>query len=1632
MFNNSKDVSNAFLEAIDIISDKKVNSADFTSTIKGTIIECKDASIGKYLIKYQNSTLQAYAPPNVKYPKNVLVYINVPNGDLREYKTILGTFSELGSNYIEDYIGEEYYDTGKNFIDNTNLLIKLSSFYSERQILYKRNGDNNIISLSENIENEIKNGNFLKISGTIQTQIPFNQQYNTGRYGIEINIIVKNSATGNPQLQSFYFDSINFEGNPYLFTTATFQQVSYPIDSSNFVAIDSIIAFVEDFPLQEDNKDATAADIIISNLTINGSYKLDDIEKNTVGLILKAKQGYTFNVSLEDDEQTRTIEASLRVKMKEVNLEEQGVRIYWFKQDLKVTPSSPYFLNLGGLGWKCINPNINSNELGEEDQVVYNFNPTSSIVISSNEVLYSKQTRFKCIAVYDNKIYSKDFIIFNNGATYEVTLQSTEGTEFSYSTGHPNLICRVWGYNNGDKEELTSNGKYIFYWQVCNNQNITTEIKENLEEKNKYLFAQERLKDINNKIGNSIYWNDKGEEQDYNYFSIPFDIQKNYSWFYEEYKKIIIKYINSQRPVKNILYNVDLHQIINNSTFRCSCYEINNEIQQLVGTATIVIKNTQAPREGYSLMINHGDQVFLYNQDGSSLHNDSIDSPYEIFDLSYTLFYNGTAIQQQDLNGIEAKWKVPCQDTMLIVSGQDENQDYIYVNGNTLKIDVNKNYNSYLSNNDIYLILPYKEQVFTVKTNFTFSKEGENGTNGTKYYFKIKPQQGKDAIARIDKNNKDIELILQPELWYNGVRTTDFNQINWKVLKNILDDNKISFIKNFNPIIDTKKEQITFSIKSDKQDGSLESLNNDSLMNIIEAECKKNGFKYYANLPIITLKEYYDKDFYFVDLDDSNFGFRYVTYKNDGTNPSYDNRTPFKINIFKKMGSNFEDVSLYNSENFNYQWKILPEQSPLMFIDFSKYKKDQNENVIFTNICKVIPNNIFTKGNQVSNAVFLTIKKGEKLFAEIHIPIHFMLNKYENRALNDWNGTSIEINNEQGYILMPQVGAGHKENNNFTGVILGDSITKVQQQNSEGETIDSISNETGLFGYGGGVRTIFLDAETGNATFGNKALGQILIRVDKEALIQSQDYSDEYYMLDNDADEETKKRVRQNTGMQIQFSNTPHIRFGSGNFSVEANGFLTAKGGGNIAGWQISDDSLSKGRVKISSDNRDDEDPSKEDNTKKALLVTDATNKDIFSVDYRGFLHSQQGDIAGWIIQPNKLYNENVGLAPHNWIYKQIEGDDEPLRTGVFWAGEPDKSEIINFAGIHFAKRNFFVTEKGLLYSKAGNIGSWNIAEEGLYSADKTVGMSSGKISYSYVINTAGENVKQTHNLCFWGGESTGKNTGKFNFWVSSDGYLFSRYGMIGNWYIGENGLYQSPAADVDYKYQDYTWTWSDKTSNFSFKNDGKESTITTKTLNYANTNYTYETSEGGIYIGSDGMRFGSLFHVSPGEGLYAYAGKIGGITINQSGLSATHWKITGDGTAYFSAATINGSDIVQCNLSGSAAGGGVSGGGMRMGSGGAGTSYMSPQVKTGENGDTWEDYINNKIKDVMTKNNIISILKGGTDDIDFGCDITGTGLYSKNIWVSGDGDVATENYVKDLLEDYAKKSDIPSTPPSA
>ena len=1394
MLNNSNQISEAILEAINIISDKKISKAEFSSTIQGTIVECKDASLGKYLVKYQDSLLEAYSTsPSVSYSKDSLVYIFVPDGNLKEYKVILGTTKQLGTNYIEEFTGEEYFDTGENFI-SSDYTIAMSSYQTKQYELFNRNSENNIITLSENIVNEIKNANYLKMTGTVQTGLPYDQKRN-GHYGIRITLIMKNSATGVEEPQDYYFDNNNFFGNPYEYTTASNQVVSCQIDSDNFVAVDRIVCFVQDFPNQvEQGEEPPAADIFIYNFAINGSYKLSDSEKSSVAIVLKAERGYTFGKDSSDND-TRPIVASLRVKMKEVNLEQQNVQIYWFIQDLKITSRSPQYLNYGGMGWRCINEKVIS-----DSETPNRFNPSPSIEIKKEDVAFSKQTKFKCVAVYDNKSYSKQFLIFNQGASYEVTLISSEGTSFHHSAGHPNLICQVWSEEEGERIEITNQENKIFKWQVCNYQNKTTDI---IEDDVLYVKALKNKAEIENAVGVETYWNQTCEvDKYYNDFGfLKQDSQKTYKQFYDLYNKIISSYENNQHLERNILYNVNLQEIINSSTFRCSCYEKkDNGIQQLIGTASIEIKNTPAASNGYALVINHGDQTFLYNEEGASLHSNAIDEPYQLFDLSYTLYYNGNEIKQEDLqNGTTATWKVPIENTMLDMG----NNEYIIDTENNLPIGIKNTYDNNLSNNDIYLIMQYKDQTFITKTNFTFSKQGQNGTNGTKYQFKLKVKDDKEPVIVYRNGQWESDnLIIEPQLWNNGVKTEINGILNWKILKDNLNKDQYSMLSSdFKPVI-----QEGSNLK-DRQFNLEKPYIREGLSNIIEAQYS-NGYKYYADLPISSIIQRGINEYKVVIK--PNTGFKYVTYQNDGTKPSYKKGDPFEVNIYKTIINDIEEkVTNYQNEGFTYEWEVIPKESKLLQIASENDK----------NICTAIPVDVFTKGNQVDNALLLTIKKEDEPFAQVHIPIHFMLNRYENRALNDWSGTAIEINNQDGYILTPQVGAGKKnQDNSFTGIIMG------QTKTNDGD-------QTGLFGYAAGARSIFLDANTGNAQFGLATKGQIKIDVDGPAAIKSGDYP--------------KKEGDPKKGMQIQFSDPPHIKFGSGNFEVSPEGHIHAVGGGDIAGWQIGNDSLSKGYVTLSSNN--------DEPTNQAIKVTDG-EKNIFSVDYRGYLHSEQGDIAGWTIEPNRLYKGNVGMAS----------------TGehAFWAGD-----------------SFYVNHNGTLHSSQGDIGGWQI------KADR---LEKNNVGLSPVYTSATPNA-------FWAGNV---------FYVTHDGYLYAKNGEIGNWRFGNNGLYGGGSAS------------------------------------------TYNGNNSGVYVGADGIRLGSTFHVDPSGRLYARAGDIGSCTITNGGLSGNGWYIDGSGAAKFTDVEINGAKVT--NMMRASGSGGISGGGSSIGSGGASLARGSTKV----GGQNIDDYV--------------------------------------------------------------------------
>ena len=106
---------------------------------------------------------------------------------------------------------------------------------------------------------------------------------------------------------------------------------------------------------------------------------------------------------------------------------------------------------------------------------------------------------------------------------------------------------------------------------------------------------------------------------------------------------------------------------------------------------------------------------------------------------------------------------------------------------------------------------------------------------------------------------------------------------------------------------------------------------------------------------------------------------------------------------------------------------------------------------------------------------------GYKLIATIIAPINMSLNTFGLASMNAWDGNSIATDEDAGTIYAPQIGAGYKdsETNLFTGVVMG----QADDYSSGKEHL-----YTGLMGYKDGMRSFFLDSETGNAIFGYPTL----------------------------------------------------------------------------------------------------------------------------------------------------------------------------------------------------------------------------------------------------------------------------------------------------------------------------------------------------------------------------------------------------------------------------------------------------------------------------------------------------------------------------------------------------------------
>lgn len=1127
-------INNAICEAVTTITERAIDKAGYDKTIQATIVECTDATIGKYQVRYQDTLFYAYATSvDVTYANKTSVYVLVPNNDFRKEKTIVGTVQKLGINYVQPVSEKDSYDiNGANCIGNSNKIFKLTSYENEcRLTVYKKDELDDLEINEDALKMYLYDSDAMICNIRVENHLPASQRYQ-GNYGVIFKLRFTDN-TGNSVVRPYTFDISQMTGNPYKFITPSEQTKAFRIDGINFDCLEEIELFAKDFPAADAPNAEEDPDkywnIIFSEMAITGGIKLSEEDLNGYKLTFLTTKGTYFTAADEADKEL-PIQAQVRIKGKVAATDSSNIKYYWFRENARIGASSRYYSTIGGQGWECLN------KYNIIDDNTVEFVPSTFEYKAVKERFTAKETTLKCCAMYnDETVIENTVIIKNIGSNYDITISSSNGTQFYYDSGNTKLECKV-----------SIEGDYNYYWSMTDNNNHYKSLEE----------------------------------------------------------------------VSNIL-EVQASDITDFSTYTCTVYKQEEESELFYGSAQIRITNSLEAPARTMVVINNGTKVFKYSESGISPTAKSQPNPEILHPLTFTVYDDTRKEITADFKIVT--WKVPKQDTMINIVGDvepiQETEDYYIYDTRELIYEIDERFNADKNNNDIILAVECRDLKLVSQTHFTFTKEGDIGTNGTDFYCKIDyniaaddirphyPMIWKDAEGEFHKNwNSLSDTWFKVRLWEGNAEITEGFTEEWKVLANKY---------NYNT-----SDSSHFTVTQDENSGEwifgLTELDaEETAADIIQVKVVYDEKTYYATLPIV-YAEMSDEYIEWIP----RTGFNSVIYQTDGTHPAYNNNYPFEITLV--------DGAEYIWETKGYTTK----EENLLKITNTEHNK-----------LTVRPASLYD-GYCVNTSVACKVMKQGQQLTYINIPIHMYFNRFGQEALNGWDGNSIQLDEEGGHIYSPQVGAGIKDSNNrFTGVLMG----KVKEHSNSQELV-------GLLGYNEGVRSIFLDSKTGRAEFGAAGGGQIVLDPrDKTAKIYSSDYST------------TDKK-----GMLIDFT-TPEIKFGSGYFNVDKDGWLTAQRG-TIAGWNIGDNALTKGNVGISSDNSV--------NTNIAFWAGSSTaDNGKFKVDFTGKvtasdIHASGGTIGNWEVKNGRLQTTDGNVYLSTSELKIRDNFSVNGSTGILYANK--------------------------------------------------------------------------------------------------------------------------------------------------------------------------------------------------------------------------------------------------------------------------------------------------------------------------------------------------------------------------
>lgn len=915
------DIQNSLFETMEAF--RKAASATTTLTIEGRVSGEIDSGKREYEIEYQSNRFTAHAISEVNYRVDDIVYVVIPNGDFSKNKIILGLVNSLDkvfvsdSDYNDSIIRQEVSD---NLIDRDFGVIELSS-YKETKVENQNITNYPLVNFNKVFQEYFNKYKTYKLSFSAKTMLDIAQQ-SGGNYGVALKIpLIENSAAGGGRTGQIWkiinLDVSNMLGNPYNFEDWSPQSCYFTI-GEQFV-YDSTRVPILSYYCNSFNLDVSKEhikDIYLKDLSLNAIDVIEDKDTNGYKLVLRATEGEFFAPNLNP---VKVIKPILRVNGRTTSLDD--TKIYWFIEDAEVTNEDKAYSVYGGYGWRCLNEKTNITFTPEGVETYDYITTAQSFEVKQDKVKGS--ARYKCTIVRNN-IQASAIITLKN-------LERTRFVKLSSATG-ANTILKDTGY-----AEIIA----------------TTYIKDvtNLESNRnsvKYSWL------LQNRIG-----------------------ERDWYEVVEVNKMAAVEIDNAVLPCYQTKIRVAANKLESFNNLLCSAKYVyldgGNVNVELVGTNNFIINTTE--NLTFSLSIDNGEHIYKYDTDGNYPKG-------EIKPLKFTIRkVSGEELTKDEYCYVKYTWIIPKDSIFVIANPTSQDDKYYYVSGYdtynhtaNLTYSIARRFNFSRANEKARLKVEFQGITLEREIPINFIKEGMNGSNGTNYSAEIvacgldaatsspyTPDKNLRMIYRVDTGqtlyydyvtNSYRDWNYDPRRFYTRVYYNGERIQNYTVEYSIFDKNNVNACMQIAEVDSMNGARISLTRAPQL---------NENTCNILQAKitpadqnsiAKANQI-IYCYYPIELVVTNGDPQF-FKDL--IKGGFSEVMYASDGTNPSWDETSPFSC----------------SSDMYNIDWSGIGHLKPTAAIgkDFkvrpdNKYDDGVTLNLVKANL-SLKPNTIADMNNKIT------------------------------------------------------------------------------------------------------------------------------------------------------------------------------------------------------------------------------------------------------------------------------------------------------------------------------------------------------------------------------------------------------------------------------------------------------------------------------------------------------------------------------------------------------------------------------------------------------------------------------------------------------------------------------------------